>query len=144
MLLLTRHRLRNALMGGPLMFLVLCLAWAFLPSAAYAASGAGTSAFKARTARLSVLAGGNTAFDQNYTIVGIGVGYYVADGIEAGLDAALWSGAHPRIYEAGPQLRFVLNASEVLKPYAGIFYRRTVIEGYRDADTAGGRAGLSS
>ncbi len=107
---------------------------------AHAASGSG--AFAAGSARLSLAFGGATAFHQNYTVFGIGGGYYVADGIEAGLDYESWSGSSPRIQQVSPQVRFVFPRPGSVSPYAGVFYRRTYIEGYRGLDTAGARAGL--
>jgi len=124
------------------MLLGLFMVMVLLSPPAHAASGEGFSPFQAGSARLSLMFGGGTAFNQNYSILGVGAGYYVADGVEAGFDAALWSGNHPNITEAGPQLRVILNATGVLKPYVGVFYRRTAIEGYRDTDTVGGRTGL--
>ncbi len=114
----------------------------FLVQPAQAASGSGAYPFAAGSARLSLAFGSATAFHQNYTIFGIGGGYFVADGIEAGLDYESWSGSSPRIQQISPQVRFVFPRPGSVSPYAGAFYRRTYIEGYRDLDTAGARAGL--
>jgi hypothetical protein len=103
---------------------------------------AGSGPFTAGNARLSIAFGGAVAFDQNYSIFGVGGGYFVADGVEVGLDAEAWSGNSPRIEQVSPQARVVLRRDGVVQPYAGAFYRRTLIEGYRDLDTAGGRAGV--
>lgn len=103
---------------------------------------AGSGPFTEGSARLSLAFGGAVAFDRNYSLFGLGAGYYVADGIELGFDAEKWSGNAPRITQVSPQARFVLRRDRaVVQPYAGIFYRRTLIEGYRDLDTAGARAG---
>ncbi|MGE5172514.1 MAG: hypothetical protein ACM3MD_01670 [Betaproteobacteria bacterium] len=143
MMRITKQRIRPAgadsmpiLLLAPLMILLL------LPVAVHAESGTGSSPFIKGTARFSVLLGGATAFDQSYTIAGIGGGYFVADGIEIGLDADAWFGNSPRIYEAGPRIGIVLNTDIPLKPYLGAFYRRTHIDGYRDNDTVGARAGV--
>ncbi len=113
-----------------------------LSAVLHAASGAESSPFTAGSARLSLAFGGATAFHRNYTVWGIGGGYFVADGIEAGLDAESWSGNSPRIEQISPQVRAVFRRAGPVSPYAGIFYRRTYIEGYRDLDTAGVRAGV--
>jgi hypothetical protein len=97
--------------------------------------------FQQGSARLSIHFGGATAFNQDYSIFGIGAGYYVADGVEAGLDLESWFGNSPHIEQVSPQMRFVLATAGPIKPYAGVFYRRTNIEGYRDLDTAGARGG---
>ncbi len=120
-------------------FAVLCL---MLAQTANAASGSGACPFAAGSARLSLAFGGATAFHQNYTVFGIGSGYFVADGIEAGLEYESWSGSSPRIEPVSPQVRFVFPRPGSISPYAGVFYRRTFIEGYRGLDTAGARAGL--
>jgi hypothetical protein len=112
-----------------------------MPAALYAASGTGTYPFGAGSARLSIAFGGATAFNRNYTIFGIGGGYFIADGIEAGLDAEEWTGNSPRIQQFSPEVRAVFLRERSVNPYAGVFYRRTLIEGYRDLDTAGVRVG---
>jgi hypothetical protein len=112
-----------------------------LPSATYAASGAGSYPFAAGSARLSIAFGGATAFDRSYTIFGVGFGYYIADGVESGFDYESWSGNSPRIQQFSPQVRAVFLRDGSVSPYAGVFYRRTIIEGYRDLETAGVRVG---
>jgi len=94
------------------------------------------------SSRLSIHFGGATAFNQNYSIFGIGGGYYVADGVEMGLDLESWTGNSPRIEQLSPEVRFVLSSAGTVKPYFGAFYRKTFIENYRDTDTVGGRAGV--
>ncbi len=108
---------------------------------AHAASGPTTDPFTAGSARLSLAFGGATAFNQDYSVFGIGGGYFVADGIEAGLDAEEWSGNSPRIVQVSPQVRVVLSPVGTFKPYLGAFYRRTFIDGYRDLNTVGARVG---
>ncbi len=140
--MITKQRIRSAVVGmTPIMILAPLMILLSLPVAVHARSGTGSSPFREETVRFSFLLGGATAFDQSYTIAGIGGGYYVADGIEIGLDADLWFGNSPRIYEAGPRIGIVLDADIPLKPYLGAFYRRTHIDGYRDNDTVGARAG---
>jgi hypothetical protein len=51
----------------------------------------------------------------------------------------LFSGS--RIQQVSPQARYVFNPEGSAKPYAGVFYRRTHIESYRDIDSVGARAG---
>ena len=109
---------------------------------ARSAFSAGSAPFTQGNARLSLHFGGATAFNQDYSIIGIGGGYYVADGVEMGLDAETWFGNSPRIAQISPEVRLVLNPAGSIKPYLGAFYRRTFIEHYRDSDTVGGRAGI--
>ena len=106
-------------------------------------ASAGTDAypFNQGSARISILVGGNTAFDKDYTVFGIGGGYYIADGVELGLEAETWQGNNPRINRITPGVTAVLYSVETIKPYGGIFYRRTFIADYRDLNDAGIRAG---
>jgi hypothetical protein len=126
--------------GGIFTSLALFLVCTISP--AQAASGAVNQPFEAGSARLSIAFGGATAFDQNYSVFGMGFGYFVADGVEAGLDAETWSGNSPRIEQVSPQLRLVINTEGTVKPYIGAFYRWTHIEAFRDLNTVGARAGV--
>ena len=97
--------------------------------------------FRSGSMRFSVFAGAGTAFGDNYTIVGAGLGYYVLDGLEAGLEYESWLGGDQGIQRLSPQLTYVFALPGVVKPYAGIFYRRTIIEQHEDSNDAGARAG---
>ncbi|MDH3343234.1 MAG: hypothetical protein OEM07_05880, partial [Gammaproteobacteria bacterium] len=91
---------------------------------------------------ISVLIGSGRAFYDNYTIVGAGVGYYVADGLRLGINAETWLGGDVSINKVSPQLQYVFSREKKLKPYIGTFYRRTTIEGFDDLNSAGARAGV--
>jgi hypothetical protein len=123
------------LLAGLLMLLLI------FPFAARAASVSAFYPFTQGSARLSLVLGSGTAFNQDYSIFGIGGGYFVADGLEVGLDAETWTGNTPHIQQVSPQARYVFNAEGPAKPYAGGFYRRTHVESYRDLDSVGARAG---
>ena len=113
-----------------------------LSTTVYAESDALADPFAAGSARLSLELGGETAFNQNYSILGVGGGYFVADGIEVGLAVAEWFGNSPRIGQVSPEARIVLRRNGIIQPYAGAFYRRTLIEDYPDQNTIGARAGV--
>lgn len=104
-------------------------------------AGADAGPFREGSVRMSLMFGGATAFDKNYSLYGLGVGYYVIDRLEVGLDAETWQGNDPRIRTLSPQVRYVVPTDSTVKPYVGAFYTRTFISGYKDQDTAGGRAG---
>jgi len=106
------------------------------------ADAASRDPFADGSMRLSVLVGNGYAFDQSYLIVGVGFGYFVAKGLELGLDVENWSGNSPHIAKISPSVRYVLPTNGVLRPYVGAFYRRTMIDNYDDLNSAGGRAGV--
>jgi len=89
----------------------------------------------------TIAIGSGQFFRENYLIIGAGIGYYVTDGIELGLDVDYWTGGDPTIYEITPKLTYVHNNSSQFKPYIGVFYNRTFIEGYDDSDALGYRVG---
>jgi len=92
--------------------------------------------------RFSIMAGSGTTFSSNYMIVGLGAGYYAANGLELGLDGEAWLGGDPDIYKVSPQVTYVVPATSHIRPYIGTFYRRIFIDGLDDLDTAGVRAGV--
>jgi hypothetical protein len=92
--------------------------------------------------RASVLVGNGYAFDDSYLIFGIGVGYFLAKGLELGLDGEFWTGGTHGITKLSPGLRYVVPTNSTVRPYLGAFYRRTVIESFGDLNSYGGRAGI--
>ena len=140
---MTRSLMRHSTDRRTLKHLLWCLALlAVLPVAVHAASGSGAFAFNQGNWRLAIHGGGATAFDQSYSVFGIGGGYFVADGLELGLDAEKWFGTSPGIAQVSPQIRYVLNTASPFSPYAGAFYQKTFIQHNADTDTVGGRAGM--
>ena len=83
-----------------------------------------------------------TAFNSNYTVVSVGLGFYLIDGLEVGLDAQSWLGSGPSITKLSPQFMYVFNQDGALKPYLGAFYRKTNYSGFENLDAAGARAGM--
>ena len=120
-----------------------------LSNAAVAASvgtgGVGT-AFSKNSTSVGVVLGSGSAFDDNYVILGLSVGYYVVNGLELGIDLQHWFSGEPSITKVSPQIRYVFTQPKVVKPYLGAFYRRTYYGSYRgidldDQDSYGYRAG---
>jgi len=105
-------------------------------------AGAAGDPFAEGSVRMSVILGNGYAFDESYTVFGVGAGYFVAKGLELALDGESWSGGSPGITKVSPGLRYVFSTGGAMRPYAGAFYRRTAIENYDDLDSYGGRAGL--
>ena len=109
---------------------------------ATAADRGGDAMFREGSMRVSLLIGGGRAFNQDYRVYGAGIGYYVIDGLELGLEAETWQGADPRIKRVSPQAMYVFPLDSAARPYVGAFYRKTYIEQYRNLSDAGGRAGI--
>ena len=96
--------------------------------------------------RIELSAGGGYGVDnsKSYLILALGGGYYLRDGLSAGLSSEAWLGSQPQIYDVSPQVRYVfLDSTLRYKPYAGVFYRRTFYDRLLSPlDSVGGRAGL--
>jgi hypothetical protein len=108
---------------------------------ASAGTASGAYPFSEGSARVSLLIGGATAFNQDYSVFGIGGGYFVADHVEAGLEIDSWTGKSPGIQQVTPSLRYVFNRVGELRPYIGTFYELTHVESRRNYDSVGARAG---
>lgn len=82
------------------------------------------------------------ALDQTYTVIGMRLGYYVADGLEFAIGGELWRGDDPDIYKISPELRYVWFDLPNIKPYVGAFYARTIYDGLSDRNTYGMKGGV--
>lgn len=120
------------------LFAALLAAWAAAP--AQAATGAGM--FGEGRVQIGLLAGGGTAFNNSYTVLGAGVNYYVIDGLGLGLSYEHWSGTGPSISKITPSVQYVFYQLGTVKPYLGAFYRRVTVSGQQDYNSVGGRAGV--
>lgn len=114
--------------------LLLCMA---LPAVA-----AGRDPFAGGSMRASVIVGNGYAFDESYVIIGVGFGYFFAKGLELGLDGEYWTSGDPSITKLSPSVRYVVPTDGAIRPYVGVFYRRTMIDNYDDLNSTGGRAGI--
>ena len=112
-----------------------------MASAASVGTGGVGTAFTKGSTSLGVVAGSGSFGNENYLILGVGVGYYVLPGLEIGIDLQHWFSGDPSITKLSPQIRYVFTQPKVIKPYVGAFYRRTFIESLEDADSFGYRAG---
>ena len=90
--------------------------------------------------RLSL--GGSEAFDNDYFILGFGVGFFPVAYLELGLEGEYWLSATPSVAKIGLQTQYILPLNSSLKPYAGLFYRNTLVSGVKDMYSNGFRAGL--
>jgi len=98
--------------------------------------------FSQGSKRGSLILGAGQSFDESYFILGVGVGYYVLDGLEIGLNWQTWLGGDPRINQLTPEITYVFRNKSNIDPYLGALYRKTWISGFDDLSAYGGRAGV--
>lgn len=77
----------------------------------------------------------------SYIVAGLGVGYFIANGLELGLDGEAWWGTDPQIYKVTPGIRYIYPGFERFWPYVGGFARRTIYQGLDDLSSYGARYG---
>ena len=99
------------------------------------------SAFSEGSVSFDIVAGAGQAFNKNYTVLGVGIGYYVAQGLEVGIDIEHWFSSEPSITKVSPQIKFVFSELGDIKPYAGGFYRETFIDNQSEEGSFGFRGG---
>lgn len=99
--------------------------------------------FQQGSQSFSIVAGSGSAFNDDYIILGAGYGYYLAKGLELGIDAQFWLSGDPSITKVSPQIKYVFTQPQSVKPYIGAFFRRTYIDGLNDLDSVGYRAGAN-
>jgi hypothetical protein len=115
---------------------------AFASSTAIAADVDVAGVFSRGRTSLVVSGGTGYAFDQTYFVLGLGVNYYVLDGLSVGLALESWTGSDPHVTKVTPSVQYVFHRVPVVKPYIGAFYRRTYVSDLPDINSAGGRAGV--
>lgn len=109
-----------------------------LPAGAQQAAGV----FGQGRTHFFITGGAGSAFDNSYFVLGAGLTYYPIDGLGLGLSYESWTGSDPHISKITPSVQYVFYQVRPVKPYVGAFWRRTSIEGLRDLDSIGARAGV--
>jgi hypothetical protein len=93
--------------------------------------------------RVSGTIGWGSSLGDDYLLVGLGVGYFVSNGLGVGVDFEGWFIGDPRMYKISPRADYVLWKAQRMKPYAGVFYRYSFVgEGIDDQSSMGGRTGV--
>jgi hypothetical protein len=124
-----------------IILVLLCIPF-FYERPAFAEVQAEAGDFTQGSLRGSILGGSGRAFNQTYFVLGGGMGYYLFNGLESGLDFEAWFGNDPRIYKVSPRIRYVIPLTPAINPYVGRFYSRTFIEELDDFDSFGFRGGF--
>jgi hypothetical protein len=114
-------------------------------AASIGTNGLSTGFAEGSTSFNAVISSGS-AFNENYLILGAGIGYYLMQGLEVGIDAQYWFNGDPSITKITPKITYVFTQFGNLKPYLGTFYRRTIfgeVDGFEieDKNSYGYRAG---
>jgi len=89
-----------------------------------------------------ISAGRSEAFDDEYFLLGYGIGFFPIEYLELGIEGSYWLGETPSIQKIGIQAQYILPVEAPVKPYAGILYRNTLVSGIGDMTAYGFRAGL--
>lgn len=92
--------------------------------------------------RVTAVVGLGVTNTDDYLILGAGVGYFIVDGLEIGLDYEAWLIGSPVMNRISPETRYVFHMVKVVKPYVGAFYRHTFVSGFDDLDYIGARGGV--
>ena len=127
--------------------LLIFLSLSTITSATSVGTGGISTAFSKNSTSVGVVLGSGSAFNDNYLILGVGVGYYVVRGLELGIDVQHWFSGDPSITKVSPKITYVFTQPKVIKPYVGAFYRRTYFGDFDngasldDQDSFGYRAG---
>ncbi len=132
---------RTIVIPAGLLCAALVMAFVVEPFARADAAEVGASFSQGRS-RFSVVGGNGYAFNESYFVLGVGAGYFVADGLSAGLDVEWWTGGDPGIVKVSPSLLYVFYQVPRVAPYVGAFYRRSYLQDLEDLNSAGGRAGV--
>ena len=98
--------------------------------------------FTKGTTRVSITGGWGRSFDEDYLMLGVGMGRFISNGLNIGLDFEAWMLGDPGVFKISPNVGYVLaGRARRTKPYVGAFWRRTMIEDADDLSSVGGRAG---
>jgi len=90
----------------------------------------------------------NISQDNDYTVLGGSVNYFVVDGLSAGLSLSAWLGDKPSITQITVPLTYYVPIESSFRPYFGAFFSRTFMGDngpikYEDYSSYGGRAGIA-
>ena len=90
----------------------------------------------------------NISQDNDYTVLGGSVNYFMTDGLSAGLSFSTWLGDKPSISQVTLPVTYYVPLESQFRPYIGAFLSRTFMgdDGdikYKDYSSYGGRVGVA-
>lgn len=132
----TTSGLASARALGSLAGAVMALVMLACPGPARAAD------FEKGTTNLSVSVGFGSAAGESYYSIGAGIGYWLVNGLGAGISAETRRGLEPDLTKITPWLEYSFGLSPGIRPYVGAFYRHTAVSGFDDYETWGYRGGF--
>lgn len=99
--------------------------------------------FRQWQVRLSGNVGAGTDFSNTYFQLGAGLGLFVANGLEVGIDTSFQFLETPFVFNLNPGVRYIFFQVPVLHPYFGGYYRHGFVDGAEDLNVLGARLGAS-
>ncbi len=92
--------------------------------------------------------GQQSAYGNDYTVVGISASYFLIDNLSTGLSYQTWLGDDPSINQFTIPVTYHIPLETPYRPFVGAFYSHTYmgdddLADYRDYDSYGGRVGIT-
>jgi hypothetical protein len=92
--------------------------------------------------------GQQSAYGNDYTVMGISANYFLIDNLSTGVSYQTWLGDDPSINQITIPITYHIPTQTLYRPFVGTFYSHTYMgdDGnlkYRDYDSYGGRIGLT-
>ena len=111
------------------------------------ASAVSADVFEKSRSSVGVVAGTSYSYGNQYTILGVGVDYFLANGLSVGVGYRGWFGGDPSINQLTIASSYYIPLSKKFRPYIGGFIRETFVDydkfGNENYESYGGRAGLA-
>ena len=108
------------------------------------------SFFSKGSKSIGIKLGSASIGDEDYMIAGLSGNYFVRDSLSVGLGYEKWFSGDPDIDKITLESTYFIEASDTIRPYAGVLCRRILISGrnrfgksFDDTNSYGGRAGVA-
>jgi hypothetical protein len=101
-----------------------------------------TGPFGKGTRRATFTAGWGRSFGEDYLLLGLGVGYFIRNGVAFNIGLETWALNDPNVTKLTPELQIVVPRPRGPRPYLAGFWRHAWIEDAEDLSSIGGRVGI--